>query len=97
LKNGANSIVIDPVASGQFGFTITLTIPATQFTAAGVNANNVQLFLVDAEGRASRQGQVRLNNDGSANISISRASFYVLTETNLVGTGESDTWYTLLL
>jgi len=91
---GANSIVIDPAASGQFGFTITLTIPAAQFTAAGVNANNVQLFLVDSEGRASRQGQVRLNNDGSASISISRASFYVLTETNLVGVEGAYTLYT---
>jgi hypothetical protein len=80
VKIPANAIVINPNFSGEFGFEIAFTFTAEQLAAAGINGNNVKLFHIDHDGNVTDMGRARLNADGSVEIVISHASFYVLSE-----------------
>ncbi|MCL2627856.1 MAG: hypothetical protein FWD44_04065 [Oscillospiraceae bacterium] len=75
----ANSIVIAPTATGEFGFTIEFTISAAELTAAGLKADEVKLYYINANGQVrSDVGEVAVNSDGSATVKIKQASRYVL-------------------
>lgn len=80
VKVPANSIVINPTASGEFGFTISITIPAQMLKDAGLNGNNVKLYYIDDNGNVTDLGKAKLNSDGSVSFPISHASQYVLAE-----------------
>jgi len=76
----ANTIVLSPVASGEFGFTISFNISAEKLAEAGLNGNNVRLFHISTGGVVTEHNRLRRNDDGSVTISISSASRYVLSE-----------------
>jgi hypothetical protein len=80
VKIPVNAIIITPNFSGEFGFEIAFTFTAEQLTAAGINGNNVKLFHIDHDRNVTDMGRARLNADGSVEIVISHASFYVLSE-----------------
>jgi hypothetical protein len=80
VKVPANSVVISPEMSGSFGFEILFTFTAAQLSDAGVRGNNVRLFYVDDYGNVHDYGRTKLNDDGSIEFTMSRASFYVLSE-----------------
>jgi uncharacterized repeat protein (TIGR02543 family) len=77
----ANSIVINPNFSGEFGFEILFSFTAEQLAEAGINGNNVKLWHVDYNGKVTDTGKIKLNADGGIEFTISSASFYVLSET----------------
>jgi hypothetical protein len=76
----ANSIVINPNFSGEFGFEIQFTFTAEQLAEKGIDGNNVKLFHVDYDGNITDLGRLRLNADGSVEFTISHASYYILAE-----------------
>ncbi|MCL2020365.1 MAG: hypothetical protein FWG70_11525 [Oscillospiraceae bacterium] len=80
VKIPANSIVINPNFRGSFGFEVTISFSAERLKQKGVNGNNVKLFHVDHEGRITDLGKLRLNADGSIEITISHASYYIIAE-----------------
>ena len=77
----ANSIVIDPNFSGEFGFDIKITFTAEQLRENGIiDGNNVSLFHIDRNGNVTDLGKVDMNADGSVEFTINHASYYVLAE-----------------
>jgi hypothetical protein len=85
----ANSVVIIPEASGEFGFTFSFTISAAELAAAGLNGNTVGLFHISSAGVITNRAnqQLRRNSDGSVTLSLSSASRYVLSSTPPIRTG----------
>jgi hypothetical protein len=85
----ANSVVIIPEASGEFGFTFSFTISAAELAAAGLNGNTVGLFHISSAGVITNRAnqQLRRNTDGSVTLSLSSASRYVLSSTPPIRTG----------
>jgi len=89
----ANSIIILPNAKGEFGFEIKFTLTAEQLKNAGLNRDNIKLRHVDDNGKYSERGKLKINNDGSAQITIDHASFYVLSA-NKTESGSNNNPYT---
>jgi Leucine-rich repeat (LRR) protein len=85
----ANSVVIIPEASGEFGFTFSFTISAAELAAAGLNGNTVGLFHISSAGVITNRAnqQLRRNSDGSVTLSLSSASRCVLSSTPPIRTG----------
>ena len=79
-KIPANSVVIRPSAHGEFGFEINFTITAEQLSKSGLSVSNIELFYVDKNGNVTDYPNVTRNADGSVTISISKASYYYLSE-----------------
>ena len=92
----ANSIVIDPAATGNFGFTISITISDSELADRNLSANTVNLFHVSTAGAVSnRSNQLTRNSDNSVTVSFDSASVLVLSENAPVApVGEPDVWYT---
>lgn len=90
VKVPANSIVINPAASGEFGFAIKITIPAQMIKDAGLSGNNLKLYYIDDNGNITDLGKVKLNKDGSASIEIDHASQYVLAEAAPISIDDGD-------
>jgi|GEM_PF-1975126 len=89
----ANTIVIEPTVTGEFGFMLSLTISEAELHAAGLRGNNFRLFHIRADGSRTELNRVQRNADGSVTISMSRASVYVLSEVAPTDVGDTDTWY----
>ncbi|MDR2531598.1 MAG: hypothetical protein LBC82_02010 [Oscillospiraceae bacterium] len=86
----ANSIVISPNFAGDFGFEIKFTFTAEQLAEAGINGNNAWLYHVNHNGAVTPVGRAVLLSDGSVEIVIDHASFYVLSEEAPIGTDPDD-------
>ena len=89
VKVPGNSIVIAPNFAGEFGFEVTFTFTAEQLKESGVNGNNISLFYVDDNGKVTDMGKVKLNADGSVEITVSHASYYVLSEESPIDAGDN--------
>ncbi|MCL1866812.1 MAG: chitobiase/beta-hexosaminidase C-terminal domain-containing protein, partial [Oscillospiraceae bacterium] len=89
VKVPGNSIVISPNFIGEFGFEISFNFTADQLKDSGINGNNVKLFYVDGTGKVTDNGKLTLNSDGSVDVTISHASFYVLSEEEPISAGDS--------
>lgn len=86
----ANSIVIAPNFSGEFGFEVKLTFSLEQLLEAGLDGENIRLFHVDYNNNITDLGTATQMPDGSVEFTIDRASYYVLAkEMPLVGTMSS--------
>jgi hypothetical protein len=98
----ANSLVIEPAAHGQFGFTLEIHISAERLAAAGLTGG-FNLYYVNSAGVVTNYGAVTLNANGSATIAITHASLYVLSATPPViapappGAAQMGDYRTLLL
>jgi hypothetical protein len=88
VKFPANSLVITPNFNGAFGFEIVLTVTAEQLAQAGLNGNNVKLFYVDDNNNVTEKGKIKRNADGSVEITLDHASYYVLSDETPIKTGE---------
>jgi len=79
----ANSIVIDPAATGNFGFTMSITISAAELEARNLNASTVNLFHVSTAGAVTDRTEqlVRNAEDNSVTVSFNSASVFVLSAT----------------
>ncbi|MCL2078203.1 MAG: S8 family serine peptidase [Oscillospiraceae bacterium] len=80
VKISANSIIVNPNFTGEFGFEIRFEFTAAQLKEKGINGNNVKLFHVDHDRKITDMGKVKLNADGSVEFTISHASYYILAE-----------------
>lgn len=72
----AGAIVINPAASGEFGLTVALTLPASALGA--LDSSSAKLFYISDAGEVSQMANPVWNVDGSVTIRISHASQYVL-------------------
>jgi len=85
----ANSLIINPTAHGEFGFTVQIHIPVSALAAAGLGSGNLNLFYVRADGTVVNYGAIQRLSDGSAIVSISHASQYYLSSPPQVLSGRS--------
>jgi hypothetical protein len=76
----ANSIVINPNFSGEFGFDLVFRFTAEQLAEAGLNGNNARLYHISGDGVVTDMGRVTRYTDGSISVTISSASQFVLAE-----------------
>jgi hypothetical protein len=74
----ANSIVIDPMIKGEFGFEMEINIPKDALNESGIKGNNLNVLYIAHDGTVQSHGKVKLNKDGSVTIVIDRASSYAL-------------------
>jgi len=74
-----NSVVIEPAMSGDFGLSLTVTIPKA--TLANVDVTKAKVYYISDSGEVTELGALSVAADGSASITISHASQYVIAET----------------
>lgn len=78
----SGAILIYPAQKGEFGMTLNITIPASELK--GINIENCQLYYVSDDGELSLvEDAISVNKDGSITVSISHASYYVVTDVDL--------------
>lgn len=78
----SGAILIYPAQKGDFGMTLNITIPASELK--GINIENCQLYYVSDDGELSLvEDAISVNKDGSITVSISHASYYVVTDVDL--------------
>lgn len=74
-----DAIVITPAQKGDFGMTVTVTIPAAK--AKNLNTKSLFVYYVSDDGDVTLlEDVVTVNADGSISVSISHASSYVITD-----------------
>jgi len=81
--NGTNfpvkgGIIIDPAASGEFGFEVSFNLTSAQLKEAGFNGNSVSILHIDNNGRITTSGRVQRLTNGGVKVTISKASFYAI-------------------
>jgi len=82
----ALGIIINPAASGYFGFEVSFNIPASMVLEMGLDPNLVRLWYVSYEGIViEKEGGVTVNADGTLTIKFDGASYYVLAEKPPIG------------
>lgn len=85
----ANAIVISPAQKGDFGMTISVTIPASSLE--GLDTDNLKLYYISDDGETELiDDNVAVNADGSVSVAISHASQYVITDEELGAADEDD-------
>lgn len=78
-----NAITIIPAQKGEFGMTLSVTIPAANVADLDVEA--VKVYYVSDDGEISLiEDAVTVNADGSISVAISHASGYIITDEELV-------------
>ena len=77
IPEGATIII--PVQKGEFGMTLTITLPAAAL--GNIDVDNASLYYISDNGDVTKiDGQFTSNNDGTVTVSISHASAYVIAE-----------------
>ena len=71
-------ITITPAASGEFGLTATITLPAELF--ADIDLEAAHLFSIAEDGTVTDLGAVTVNEDGTVSVDISAASEFVISD-----------------
>jgi len=74
----ANSLVFKPNFHGDFGFSIVFNVTAEQLAHAGIDSETILHFHVCAIGNVTEMDTPIRNADGSVDITISHASFHIL-------------------
>ncbi|MGN0655433.1 MAG: hypothetical protein ACI4KR_01435 [Ruminiclostridium sp.] len=73
------AILITPAQKGDFGMTVTVTIPAA--SVKKLNTKSIFVYYVSDDGEITLlEDVVTVNADGSISISISHASSYLITD-----------------
>lgn len=74
-----NAITLIPAQKGDFGMTLSVTIPAAKIADLDVDA--VKVYYVSDDGEISLiEDAVTVNADGSISVAISHASGYIITD-----------------
>ncbi|MDR0197973.1 MAG: hypothetical protein LBI36_07145 [Oscillospiraceae bacterium] len=79
-------VYIYPANSGDFGFTLTLTVHSAFHKMAGYKISDVKAYYIDDDGNAREELDAVVRN-GEVSIRISHASGYLLTDETLPLTG----------
>ena len=75
----ANVITIVPAQKGDFGMTLSVTIPAAK--VADLDVESIKVYYVSDDGEITLlEDVVTVNADGSISVAISHASAYVITD-----------------
>lgn len=87
----AGSIVIAPAQKGDFGMTLQVNIPAVDVEY--MDKSVLSLYYIADDGSVTKMpdSALRVNSDGSITVSISHASQYVVSDTDLTETLGTDT------
>lgn len=88
----ANAVVIAPAQKGEFGMTLEVTVPAKSI--GNIDKTKAALYYIADNGTVTKmKDALTFDKDGNAVISISHASKYVVSDTEIKGTsaGGSDT------
>ena len=84
-----DAIVITPAQKGDFGMTVTVTIPAAK--AKNLNTKSLFVYYVSDDGESTLlEDVVTVNADGSISVSISHASSYIITDEEISLDGDAD-------
>ena len=84
-----DAIVITPAQKGDFGMTVTVTIPAAK--AKNLNTESLFVYYVSDDGESTLlEDVVTVNADGSISVSISHASSYIITDEEISLDGDAD-------
>jgi len=70
-------VKITPAMSGEFGVTLSVTIPKASIPAS-VDADNAHLYYVSDDGRVQDLGALKPNKDGSFTVELTHASSYII-------------------
>ncbi|MGN0578781.1 MAG: hypothetical protein ACI4J4_09180 [Ruminiclostridium sp.] len=83
------AIVITPAQKGDFGMTVTVTIPAA--SVKKLNTKALLVYYVSDDGEYTLlEDVVTVNADGSVSISISHASSYLITDEEILFDNDED-------
>ena len=75
----ANVITIVPAQKGDFGMTLSVTIPAAK--VADLDVESIMVYYVSDDGEITLiEDAVTVNADGSISVAISHASAYIITD-----------------
>lgn len=75
----ANVITIVPAQKGDFGMTLSVTIPAAK--VADLDVESIKVYYVSDDGEITLlEDAVTVNADGSISVAISHASAYIITD-----------------
>ena len=84
-----DAIVITPAQKGDFGMTVTVTIPAE--SVKNLNTESIFVYYVSDDGETTLlEDVVTVNDDGSISVSISHASSYIITDEEIQLNGDDD-------
>lgn len=79
----AKALVIAPAQKGDFGMTVTVTIPAA--TVEEFDSENLFCYYISDDGEIEDlSDDLVLNDDGSISLAISHASQYVVTDEQMI-------------
>lgn len=85
-----DSVMINPALSGEFGFTMKVTIAKANLPA-GVTSTNAKLYYVADDGKITAvEDGITWGADGEATISINHASYYVISAGEVKSTAGGD-------
>ena len=77
VQKNDTGLEITPAMTGDFGLTLSVTIPKANIPAT-VDVNNARLFYVSDEGKVTDLGSIKPNEDGGFTIDITHASSYII-------------------
>ena len=79
IEFDGTAIAIEPAQKGDFGMTLSVTIPAAK--VADLDVESVKVYYVSDDGEISlMEDAVTINADGSISVAISHASGYIITD-----------------
>ena len=85
----AKALVIAPAQKGDFGMTVTVTIPAA--TVEEFDSDNLFCYYISDDGEIEDlTDDLVLNDDGSISLAISHASQYVVTDEEMIADEEAE-------
>lgn len=70
-------VKITPAMSGEFGLTLSVTIPKASIPAS-VDVDNAHLYYVSDDGKVEDLGAIKPNKDGSFTVELTHASSYII-------------------
>lgn len=83
------ALVIAPAQKGDFGMTVTVTVPAETVTA--LNTDDIFCYYISDDGEVEDLSDaITVNEDGSISVAISHASQYVITDVEIAIEGEAE-------
>jgi hypothetical protein len=87
VDSAVNAVMIAPMAQGEFGMELTITLPASAFGT--IDTDSAMLFYLADDGSVTDvSDQLVFDADGNGSITISHASAYVISDIDLVAAAE---------
>jgi len=85
----AAAVIIQPAASGDFGFSLTVSVPTSVFKSAGIKTSGAKAYYIGDNG-SIKEKSFSVNSDGSVSVKFNHASYYAITEKSLTSKSGTD-------